>query len=166
MMIDAVEILRIVIPFRLSFRHNLAVHNGVESIMVRVFDESGSVGYGECIPREYVTGETPESVLEVLRSRMVPDWLGVNLSSFEEVTDALEWRLIGLRRHHHAAFCALELAILDLAGQLFGVSAGTPLGPVRHHEIHYSGIVSADGVKESLETCRRIRQFGFQSVKI
>ncbi len=166
MKISAVEILNIVIPFRLTFKHSLAIRSEVESILVRVFDGAGHVGYGECAPRDYVTGESPSTVQEVLSTTMVPPYLGVTFSSFQEVTVALQSGLNSLPRHHHAAFCALELALLDLAGKVFGLSAGTVAGPVLHPEICYSGIVSADGVEEALKTCEGIRRFGFRSVKM
>ncbi len=166
MKIIAAEVLKIAIPFRLTFKHSLASRKSVESILVRVCDDSGSVGYGECVPRAYVTGETPNTVLEALSTTMVGPYLGTEFSSFEEVTVALKKGLQGLPRHRHAASCALELALLDLAGKVFGLSAGAVAGPVVHPEIYYSAIVSADAVEAALKTCEEIRDFGFRSVKV
>ena len=82
MKIQSVEILSVKIPFRLTFRHSLAAHDAVESIVVRAYDADGNVGYGECVPRDYVTGESPGSVVDALRTHLVPAYLGATFAGF------------------------------------------------------------------------------------
>ena len=48
----------VAIPFRFAFDHRLAERTVSESLVVRLEDESGRAGFGECAPRGYVTGET------------------------------------------------------------------------------------------------------------
>ena len=51
------------LPFRFRFGHALASRASSVNLIVVVQLADGSVGYGEGVPREYVTGETPDGAL-------------------------------------------------------------------------------------------------------
>jgi muconate cycloisomerase len=159
------EIALIAIPFRFGFRHALAERNVGDSVLVTVCDALGRTGHGECTPREYVSGETSRSAFEWL-SRSVSRWMSRSFASFEELVQALEQAAVGLPREEHAAFCALELAWLDLGGQVFARSAGEPLGPVQSQRVAYSGVVSASNKAEAAKKCAALRELGVTRVKI
>ncbi|MBI4878062.1 MAG: hypothetical protein HY812_00160 [Planctomycetes bacterium] len=135
-------------------------------MLVRATGADGLLGYGECAPRSYVTGETPETARADLAERLLPAFLGAAFATFGEAAAALAETLDRLPRARHAAFCALELAVLDLAGKTFGVSAGEVLGPVLQDEVRYSGVVSAGGKEEAARALLAIAAFGFQAVKV
>ena len=56
------------IPFKISFGHAAARHTCSDSVVVRLLANDGTVGLGESAPREYVTGETAESVFGEIES--------------------------------------------------------------------------------------------------
>jgi L-alanine-DL-glutamate epimerase-like enolase superfamily enzyme len=161
-----VEVMTVVVPFRITFRHALASRSEGEVVVVRATDTEGRVGFGESVPRTYVTGETIATVRETLRRILVPPLLGVTFSSFDEIKNALNDFLGTLPRNQHAAFCALELSLLDLAGKVFGVSAGSIFGEVESPEVRYSGVISADGVEEVLSWCKKMSALGLREVKV
>ncbi len=163
--IEGAEISRIAIPFRFAFRHSKAERDVGEGVLLRLRAEDGRCGYGECAPRDYVSGETSQSVVGEL-SRRLPAMLGRSFSSFDELAAELARQAADLPRAAHAAFCALELASLDLAGRVFERSAGELLGPVCTQSVTYSGIVSASGKKGALETCATMKQLGVTQVKV
>lgn len=164
--LQQVDVMTVVIPFRVTFRHALASRSEGELIVVRAIDTEGRVGFGESVPRDYVTGETTETVHEALRQVFVPPLLGVSFSSFEEITATLGHFLDSLPRNRNAAFCALELSLLDLAGKAFGQSAGSVAGEVESDEVRYSGVISADGVEDALALCNKIAALGLHHVKV
>jgi muconate cycloisomerase len=159
------EILGIAIPFRFAFSHSLAERSVGDGVLLRVSDEDGRSGYGECAPRDYVSGETSRSAIDAL-ARSVPELLGRRFDSFDDLTRELGRRGAALPRETHAAFCALELAWLDLGGQVFGRSAGEPLGPVCTQSVSYSGVISASGKQQALKTCELLRKLGVTRAKI
>ncbi len=166
MKITTIEAVRLAIPFRVTFTHALASRDRTESLVVRVRDEEGRTGYGEGAPRPYVSGETADSARAAIEQTLGARWRGAAFDRFEDVVGALTEAHGALRRDEHAAFCALELAILDLAGRVFGRSAGDALGPRTREHARYSGVVPADGVDRALEFCRACRQMGLTSVKL
>ena len=166
MRLASFEILVVEIPLRVAVEHALAEHRVARNVVVAAHDGEGRTGWGESCPRTYVTGETVIGARELLRSRILPDLLGAEAEDFEAVTRRMQTELEGLARHQQAAFCAAELAVLDLAGQVFGVSAGEVFGPIRRERARYSGVIAAVNL-EGVERYSGIaRDAGATEVKI
>ncbi|MBV8608644.1 MAG: dipeptide epimerase, partial [Singulisphaera sp.] len=49
------------VPLKKAIRHASHVRTTSDSLVVRVTLDDGQVGYGEGVPRAYVTGETIET---------------------------------------------------------------------------------------------------------
>jgi L-alanine-DL-glutamate epimerase-like enolase superfamily enzyme len=163
--IESAEVLRLAIPLRVNFRHALARRSVGDSVVVRLRGERDTVGHGECAPRDYVTGEDAASVVATL-DRLVPRFVGQSFATMADTAKALTDVGRGLARDEHAAFCALELAVLDLVGRTLGCSAGDALGPVVAPEVVYSGVVSADDADTVRAWCERMRPLGLRHVKV
>jgi muconate cycloisomerase len=147
------------IPLRKPFRHASHTRSYSDNVVVRCVLEDQTQGFGEGVPREYVTGETIASALELLcRSN-----LGTQLEPCRDfpaaVTLAERLRLEPVpgderQCQGNAARCAVELALLDAYGRHFGepLSAVTRMLAPDLHEpqpwVRYSGaIASARGLK-------------------
>ena len=59
------------IPLRKPIRHASHERTATDNVLVRCVLEDGTEGFGEGVPRDYVTGETIESVLDLLKRA---DW--------------------------------------------------------------------------------------------
>jgi L-alanine-DL-glutamate epimerase-like enolase superfamily enzyme len=160
------DIITVDIPMRQSVRHALAERNVARNILVAAYDETGSVGWGECCPRPYVTGETIDSVKQDLSTTILPQLLGCEPDSFEQTAAVLVPLLDRLARNQQAAFCAAELAVLDLAGKHFGTSAGMVLGPVQTPQVRYSGVIATDDIESVKTNAAFMAKFGVGDVKV
>ena len=163
--IKSFEIITIEIPMRLSVRHSLAERSTARNILVRAVSTDGRLGWGESCPREYVTGESLDSVKQDLREVILPALLG-ELGQWAETQDRLTSALAGLRRDQQSAFGAAELAVLDLAGQVCGESAGNVLGPVLSAKVQYSGVVATEEIGGVQQQCTFMAKFGARQVKV
>ena len=65
-----VGVYEIKIPFRVSYRHALADRREASSLIIEVTTEDGIVGYGEVVPRSYLTGETLESAKNFILNQL------------------------------------------------------------------------------------------------
>ena len=102
----------------------------------------GLEGYGEGVPRTYVTGETPQSALTTLTEAMVPSLAGRNFESPEAVKAFLDGMVnSSLCQHNLAAFCALDLALLDLSSKCWRRSLERILGTSWHSPPPYSAVI-------------------------
>ena len=166
MKITRFDIVTVDIPMRQSVRHALAERSVARNILVAAHDADGNIGWGECCPRPYVTGETIDSVRQDLGSIILPQLLGHELGSFEQVRSLIEPLLDTMARNQQAAFCAAELAMLDLAGRYFGVSAGMVLGPVQAPQVRYSGVIATDDIESVKQNAAFMAKFGVNDVKV
>jgi muconate cycloisomerase len=74
--------------------------------------------------------------------------------------------LDSMARNQQAAFCAAELAVLDLAGNRFATSAGMVLGPVQTPQVRYSGVIATDDIESVKQNAAFMAKFGVGDVKI
>lgn len=166
------------IQLRKPVRHASFTRSATDNLVVRCVLEDGTEGFGEGVPREYVTGETIESVFALLRRSQLAAQLSEPCADLARAVAMLErfWPapVIGDDRQcqGNAARCAVELAVLDAFCQHFGVSlsAITPLVAPGLYEprtrVQYSGaITSARGWKTHLAAWR-VRVFRFSQVKV
>lgn len=152
--------------FALPVKHSLASNRATENVLVKIWDGRGLTGYGEGVPRDYVTGETPAGALEALREALGPAVLGRDMDPH----DALGW----LSRHLGdqtldgcpAAACALELALLDLAGRETGWSLGRLLGGVKRREMVYSAVIPLAPLAALPALLARVRALGLTEIKV
>ncbi len=154
------------IPLRVKVSHHLAQRVVAENVLVTVRGADGREGWGECCPREYVTGETVATVEEALGGHFIPQYLRREFDSFEDVVEALSESAAGLAKNEQAAFCAIELAVLDLAGKHFDRSISEVIGGSRRDDFRYTGVLAADDLPAVDSQGQRLREFGFTTVKV
>ncbi len=113
MRISNIEVMVVNLPFRVTFGHNLASRKSSSNILVKTTLESDDkrifIGYGESIPRDYVTGETIQSALKAIESQFIPQ---LRDFQFETPLAALA-HLESYSGANNAAWCAVEISILD-----------------------------------------------------
>jgi L-alanine-DL-glutamate epimerase-like enolase superfamily enzyme len=165
MLIQQLTMMPLEIPFRLSFKHAAAERDRTASVWVEAVASDGTLrGAGEGCPREYVTEESIPSAIA---------WFRQHAQTIKsEVTS-----LASLRAwvHHHAslidqapaAWCAIELALLDLLGREAGQSLEALLQlPTLDADVQYSAVLG-DGSQAGFE--RQVQTYthvGFRDFKI
>lgn len=125
------------VPFKVAFKHNSASRSESSTFWVEA-EELSIIGSGEGCPRIYVTGETEESCVAFFH-RWKLEW--------EELTTLSQ--LKAWIDHHSeeidanpSAWCAVEMAILDLWAQRSQVSVPALLGfPRATRSITYSAVL-------------------------
>lgn len=138
-----VELATFPTSFRVAVRHASAVRDATENIIVRVRTASGAVGVGEGCPRRYVTGETVESARTFLRGA-APE-----AAASAETVDGLRAWMMDRRESidaNPAAFCALELAVLDALARHQRVPVERLLGcPELNGTFRYTAVIGDSG---------------------
>jgi muconate cycloisomerase len=103
------DIYRTALPMR-SFSHAAAQRRLAEAVVVRLTYSDGHVGWGETLPREYVTGETMDSVVEDIAEQIWPACLDGGL--LEPSEHPREIPATGGGRRFNAAAAAVDIAAL------------------------------------------------------
>jgi L-Ala-D/L-Glu epimerase len=169
--LQSVTIYPLQIPFVEAFSHHRAERRRGDSVVVKVVDDAGVEGFGEGVPRPYVTGETSEFMIDHLSRNLVPGLWGRELPVLRERADLVQVHdLIDQRepvgvRSDNACRSALELAILDCCLRRQGMAAAD-LFDVRGRALVYSGVISAGSLETALADARQMKLVGLRQIKI
>ena len=163
------------VPLRKPVRHASHTRRESDNVVVRCRLSDGSVGWGEGVPRDYVTGETIDSALALLKQTT---WRLAPCGDFAQAVALAENFALppvpGDDRGcaSNAARCAVELALLDAYGRAFGepLMGVTRLVCPELYEprgvVRYDGIVlSAKGWKARVTTLAQ-RLYGLKQLKV
>lgn len=163
MRIKFIEIARFEVPLRFTFRHSSASRSCSDNVIAIVTSESGAVGYGEGCPRDYVTGETLASV-----SRFFERHRRSVIERITDLPDLEHWMAEQASEidRNPAAFCALELALLDLLGRESGCPVEVLLGltPIEG-DFRYSAVLGDSNPTTFRLQYWRYRKAGFRDFK-
>jgi muconate cycloisomerase len=176
--ISSFDIFAVDLPFRRAFEHAAARRTTSESIFLKCTTDTGAVGFGESLPRPYVTGESRDSAYALLCGRILPRLVGAGAPAFESYDEVraflrdcdgkppVGW--VDPDNRQTAAWCAVDLALLDAFGRAFGRSAIGPEEPARvgPSRARYSGVLSAPAKNGPTKQCLLFRAYGLRQVKM
>ena len=150
--------------FKHCFKHASASRSATENIIAVVESENGQIGYGEGCPRAYVTGETAAS-----SAAFIGRHSHALSSRVRRLSDLADWisRNATVIDTNPAAFCAVELALLDLLAKSSGTSVEGLLGLAElAGDFRYSAVLDASEPAVFATQLQRYRDAGFRDFKI
>jgi L-alanine-DL-glutamate epimerase-like enolase superfamily enzyme len=166
MHVEAIELRRVRIPLRRAFEHALHERHHADAVFVTVHDDAGNVGWGEVQPRPYVTGETIDGVLDHTGPQLAARLLRCELPSMADAVRWLEAAAAEVDRNL-ATLCGFDLALLDVAGQRFGVPVADVLGGVVREPLPAGVIIGFEHeTAEVARYCATLRLHGKRHVKL
>lgn len=192
MKINQIKAFAVKLPFRFSFGHSLASRNSSLNVLVRVEVEDENtgrraIGYGESVPRDYVTGETTEGALKAITTDYAPALSSMTFTSPLDAMAKLEeaFNSFGLNeKPRGASWCAIELAILDAVTRVSGLSIASLLsmqdavrlsaagafqsGATISSYVTYGGVLPFSGTSKLplLGMLYFFKLYGFKTVKV
>jgi muconate cycloisomerase len=140
--------------------------------------EDGTEGFGEGVPREYVTGETIEQAIDLFGRSDLTAQLWDCRDFPQAVAVAEQLRLAPIpgddrKCQGNAARCALELALLDAYGKQFSqpLAAVTKILTPNLYEprlwVRYSGVILSANTRFKIRLAAlRVRVWRFPDVKV
>jgi muconate cycloisomerase len=166
------------IPLVRPVRHASHSRDSTDNLVIRFVLDDRTEGFGEGVPREYVTGETIDSAIDLLRHSDLAAQAEPCRDFAAAAALAERLRLAPVPDDDrdcagNAARCAVELALLDAYGRHFGEPLARvtqllapdlyePRGAVR-----YGGaILSARAGFKLFLACLRIGVYRFRQVKV
>lgn len=175
--VNRITVYPLSIPMRHRASHSAATRDTSTTLLCAVELRDGTIGWGETIPREYVTGETKESVLRDLETELTPRVIDLRPVTFP---DALQ-RIDELPLEHStgrpmtAARAALELALLDAYMKHFDRSVEDIAGwldlprfgsPGSAGNIRFAGVIASIDPSRAAKLLSKYRWGGFKCLKL
>lgn len=144
-------------PFRIA----LGTTTEKTEIIVALHDNQGRVGWGEASPSALILGCTPDSVLAAL-DHLIPAVLGEDPRRIRYLVDKLDRVLLG----NATAKAALDLALHDLVGQIYGEPVWRLLGGSLAEPVETDFTVGIDAPARMAEEARALVAAGFRAIKV
>lgn len=163
------------IPFVESFSHATKTMAFSDSIIVRLTTENDVVGYGEGVPRPYVTGEDVESSLQYMQGHL---WPVIANRDFPELPTRLDLKHLLFDTNErfnykkpngiiawNASESAFELALVDCLLKERKISLSKILPPKRLNVI-YSGVITSGPQEKAAQIAQYFKALGVQQIKV
>lgn len=177
MQVVRLEVRHVRIPLRRKVTHASHTRTDTDNVVVKCVLSDGSTGFGEGVPRDYVTGETIDFSIDLLKRSDVVKQLPPCTDFLAAVHVAERLKLVptpGDDRmiQGNAARCALELAVLDAYGRAFGeplMNVTRILAPEIYEpkeRVQYSGVIGNPKGWKSRVYPLVYRLAGFKQVKL
>jgi len=165
MKLSSIEICELNIPFRFRYGHASAQHRAVQSVLCIARDTDGNEGYGEAVPRHYVTGESTDSVMQhtpELVRHVLPAGRHFDrfLSAVETVEDSYPHAV------PNCALCAIETAVTDLCARRRKQSVVDLLGGAGKSPLTYTASIGISSTAKLSALLLLYRSLGLRSFKV
>ena len=118
------------VPLKREVKHASATRRSSRNLLACCRLSDGTEGWGEGVPREYVTGETAESAAAAFSQLPLSQLFVQQCHGWQDVFPLCD-RLQPCRgddprqSHGNALRCALEISVLDAYGRLFDQPVST-----------------------------------------
>ena len=184
MRIHRLTAFQVPIALKKPVRHASHLRHENETLILRCVMDDGSCGWGEGLPRPYVTGETIDSVWRHLEQTDFSPLRDATFSSAQKASQAIDaFRFaevpadsgIEIREcFGNSVRCALELAMLDAACRMEAITIGDF---IQEHpavadvtsprdEVFYSGAVTSMTPGSQWISAIKMRLFAFRQIKV
>jgi len=163
-LIESIDAQPLEIPFKTSFSHASASREAMHSLWVEAGLRGGASGFGEGCPRDYVTGETLAGALAFVAGHKA-GWLK-DIRDFDSLATWVRSHRVEIDANP-AAWCAVELALLDAFSRHAGKTVEALLGlPALSGKFRYTAVLGDSSAKRFEAEIARYRQAGFRDFKI
>jgi len=157
------------IPFVERFQHSLKDRAASDTVVDRVQLEDGTYGYGEGLPRPYVTGETVDTLVDHASAVLWPALAEQSIESDGLLSSLAELLPVtvddGDIRAHNAARCAVEVAVVDAVLRTKGLGLHDLLPPTTD-SLTYSGVITAGDLESVARRARQLMRVGLSHIKV
>lgn len=184
MKIHRLTVFHVPVVLRKPVRHASHSRTANETVVIRCVMNDGSLGWGEGLPRPYVTGETIQSAWRHLQTTDFTALCEHDFGSALELAEHFDQFSLGKTEpdpgiHSRECFgnsvrCALEIALLDAACRAEQCSLSHLIGRIptvatlihKVPEVRYSGAITSMSPAKQWVSALKMRAFGFHSVKV
>lgn len=161
MRITEIKLGKISVSLSYPFITALRTVTSVEDIIVEIHTDTGNIGYGEAAPTGVITGDTTGGIIGAIQDHIAPAILGKEIEDFE----ALMRLLNGALMHNTSAKAAVDMALWDLFGQLYGAPLYRLLGGSAKLLVT-DQTVSLGAPETMVESSLNLVKNGFDTLKI
>jgi len=164
MQIKRIDIFREDLPLKIPFRHSSSgLIEYLKDVFIKITDVDGNAGVAEIRGNNhYVTGETPESIITIIKDIFGPILLGKDSFDIEQLNTIIDKSAVG----NSSAKALVNIALHDLKAKFLKINVAELLGGVKKKKMPSDASIpfmSLDDTKKMLEG---YLNNGFRFIKI
>jgi L-alanine-DL-glutamate epimerase-like enolase superfamily enzyme len=161
------ELREVKIPFRFSFKHALATRREAHNLILTLHTDAGTRGFGEVIPRPYLTGESIASAWEDIISHYWPAIRELRLKIGAYPREALHpLYLWASEQEKTAAYAGVDLAVWDAWARTSQRPGYSLFGQSRPLAVPLTGPLGEGSFRYLWRTTCIMKALGFQHFKV
>ena len=149
------------VPLVTPFKTALRTVDHIEDIVLMMETDSGHTGYGSASATAVITGDTHGSILEAIRTYIMPRLIGMEITSLNEITQIIQGALV----NNFSAKAAVEIAVYDLFAQFYGAPLYKILGGGQPR-LSTDLTISVDYIDKMVADSIRACDMGYETLKI
>lgn len=160
--IERVDVFGVAVPQIAEYKFSRHAQSVQRSAIVRVTARSGAVGLGNIDPTPGYSEETVEQSMHALSHQLAPLVVGADATNIHRVLQLIEPALPG----YLDAKAGIEMACVDLAARLRGISVHTYLGGAVKDVLRFNAWIGMLSPDEAAKETVALQTRGFRSAKI
>jgi muconate cycloisomerase len=159
--IETIRLHTVKIPAKAVHSHGSGDVAGINAVVLEVLTDTGISGWGEASPWPVFTG-TAEGNAAALHVHLRPHLIGLDPVQVEKHLNMADKVIVG----HNEAKAALETALLDITGQISGLSITELVGGRQRDEIPLSFSVANPDFDRDLDDIAALYEDGVRLFKL
>jgi len=161
MKIESIRFGMLRVPLKTPFKTALRTVECIEDVVVMVGTDTGHTGYGSAPATAVITGETHGSIIEAVSKFIAPTVMGREIANLNQLTNRIQKCIV----RNFSAKAAVEIALYDLFGQLYGAPLYRLLGG-GDNVITTDITISVDYIDKMVADARAAVDDGFETLKV
>ncbi|MCA9497518.1 MAG: hypothetical protein KC589_11350, partial [Nanoarchaeota archaeon] len=171
MIIEKIEVLELELDLKKKFEHSLYKRKKTNNIIIKLYTQN-NFGIGESLPREYVTGESCESIIKTLNEKLIPDFKNIEFNNYKDLVKYIENYLIHkIKKNELSAFACFETALINLMCKEFKIGIEDILNHLKisfnkKKTMKHTAIMGENNLLKQILKAQIIKHRKFNEVKI
>jgi len=149
------------VPLKTPFKTAMRTVSEIEDVVVIMETDTGHTGYGSAPATAVITGDTHGSIIEAIGKVISPALMGRDIADLNNLTNSIQSSIV----RNYSAKAAVEMAVYDLFGQLYGAPLYKLLGG-GDNVITTDITISVDYIDKMVEDSVAAIELGFETLKI
>jgi len=147
-------------PYHLSREYG--VFSTATPVVVRLFTDEGTVGYGECDPWPLFTGDSAAVSALILERHLAPMLIGKDPTNLNEIHRTMDACI----RNQHLTKSAIDMACYDVWGKSVGMPVHHLLGGKRRDSMRCMWSIGGSTPEESAAEVLEAKRLGYDGCMI
>lgn len=161
MKISSIRFGMLKVPLKTPFKTAMRTVSEIEDVVIIVETDTGHKGFGSAPATAVITGDTHGSIIEAISKVIGPAIIGHDIADLNSLTEKIQGAIV----RNFSAKAAVEVAVYDLYGQLYGAPLYKLLGG-GDNVITTDITISVDYIDKMVEDTLAAIDLGFETLKV